>query len=172
MVDLEIFDPSTSTLLDCIRFYFMSILQKNLQTLLMNGIVTCFRQTETTRHLVDLTLCTFYPIFMELQTTWSASPLQEPTNLSILPALYPLTSLMSLVSLQEHWWIKYTCTCTYIILSKIEEYSLTNLNVFNFASIKFCVFCIFLSNCEIKYTVKLLTFCSLKIWHLRNAKHF
>ena len=30
MVDLEIFDPSTSALLDCIRFCFMSILRKEL----------------------------------------------------------------------------------------------------------------------------------------------
>ena len=30
MVDLEIFDPSEPALLDCIRFCFMSILQKEL----------------------------------------------------------------------------------------------------------------------------------------------
>ena len=38
-------------------------------------------------------------------------------------------------------------------LSKIKEYSQTTLNVFNFASIKFCN-----SNCETKY--------------IRNYKHF
>ena len=78
--------------------------EKNLQTLQMNQIHIYFRQTETTPHLVDLTLCTFYPIFMELQTGWSVLTLAKPTNL-LLPALYPLTSLMSLVSMQRHWWM-------------------------------------------------------------------
>ena len=104
--------------------------EKNLQTLQMNRIHIYFRQTETTPHLVDPTLCTFYPIFMELQTVWSALTLAKPTNL-LLPALYPLTSLMSLVSMQRHWWMNNTemshdASSTFglklYLLSKIEEY--------------------------------------------------
>ena len=38
------------------------------------------------------------------------------------------------------------------LLNKSEEYSQTTLNVFDFASIKFCDFCSFLPNCEAKYT--------------------
>ena len=107
--------------------------EKNLQTLQMNGIAICFRQTEWAQHLLGLTLSTSYHIFMELQTTWSVMTLQAPTNLLVLPALYTLWLLRWL------WWVAETLVNENNIevphdassafdlhiyfLSKIEEYS-------------------------------------------------
>ena len=150
MVDLEIFDPSVSGLALWV-FY-----EKNLQTLQMNGIAIYFSQTETIRHLVGLTLCTSYLVFMKLQTTWSILTQQKPTNLLILPMLYSLIFLISLVSLQRHWWIKiiWIChvmrqvllTCTYIFWVKLGNtvrlpWTYLVLRVLNFA--------IFASFCQI-----------------------
>ena len=170
MVDLETFVSSESNLLDCVRFHFMSILRKELTGISIEWnpqyeVLFLLYQAETTPHLVNLTLCTFHPIFMELYTAWSVLTLPKSTNLLILPALYPLTTLMRLLSLQRHWWMNNIMEMSndaskvfslYLyLLSKIEEYSQTALNVFDFASIKFLQF---LPNCETKYT--------------RNYKHF
>ena len=53
----------------------------------LNGVAICFRQKGTTRHLVGLTLCTSYPIFMELQTIWSVSNLRHRQIIDITSAV-------------------------------------------------------------------------------------
>ena len=73
MVDLETFVSSESNLLDCVRFHFMSILRKELTGISIEWnpqyeVLFLLHQAETTPHLVNLTLCTFHPIFMELYT--------------------------------------------------------------------------------------------------------
>ena len=63
MVDLGIFDPSEPAW-TVSGFVLLVFCEKNIQALQMNGIQICFCQTETLPHLADLTLYTFYPIFM------------------------------------------------------------------------------------------------------------
>ena len=72
MVDSLKFDLSERTLRDCIRFCFMTILQKEL-----GGITT-----ETTNHLVGLPTHLYGTANHMISST-----LQKLTNLLILPAL-------------------------------------------------------------------------------------
>ena len=147
MVDLEIFDPSVLALLDCIRFWFMSILRKEL-TYIAN---------EWNRH--------------QLSPNRNNAPSGRPDAMYFLHHLYGTTDhMISINTAETDEFIDITSAVTsdfsdesrefaetlmnennmemphdassafelYLYrLSKIEKYSQTTLNVFDFASIKF-----------------------------------
>ena len=106
MVDLEIFDPRELTLLDCIRFCYISILRKELTDIAneWNPHLLSPNINNTPSGRPDI----MYFLLHLYRTTdhMISINLSKPTNLLLLPpALYPLTCLMSLVSLQRHWWM-------------------------------------------------------------------
>ena len=127
-------------------------------------------------------LCCIRFCFM---TIWLVLTLQKTTNLLILPVLYPLTSLMSLMGLINENNMEYNnmqldassaIDLHLYLLSKIEEYSQTTLDEFHFASIKFCDLCIFLPSCKTKYTRHYTRFVltksdtrEMKIFLMRNS---
>ena len=107
MVDLKILIQVNPLYWIVSGFALLLFYEKNLQILQMNGITICFCQTEITRHVVDLTLCSFYPIFMERQTIWSVLTMQKPNTVQHC----------TLWLLWWVWWV-YRDTDEWIIICK------------------------------------------------------
>ena len=86
MVDLKIFDTSEPDLLDCIRFRFMSILQKELADIAnqWNYHLLSPNRNNTPSGRPDVVLST-PSLWPHLQTTQLVLTLQKPTSLLILP---------------------------------------------------------------------------------------